>query len=374
MAKRSSLPEQLDGIWATDGASPELLRVATAAQVGVDSLGTITVQGSWRQRRVRGGEGVSTWHNTRAFELGVSAVLFAPRAIALEPSEYGSGVKPTSQWRALKHARELSWPVEVVGANDTVGEYLDEAGNHSLGGYGESRQTIANLVLHWLGSEPSHRPITQIGRNARITVIHGWPRQNELSKLVDYARNLAESNEIPGPKYLINIRSPRKREPVAMLVLTGIRGSVKGAYDRQERAFGRDRAVVPLHTLVVPDDELLHRFREYHAAKGCTNADLLDFLKGQALPSLALNGNDLNNLVAFVNGERGPVRLEDAAIAAALQYCLKLPTSRRRLELGNYGHVGYGGVKMNLAYEPAGDPEVFYAMLARKLKVKRASP
>lgn len=370
MAKRSSDPEQLDGIWIAKGVSPELLRVATAEQVGVDSLGTVTVQGRWRQRRVRGEQDL-TWHETRGFHLGVSAVLLAPRTIALESSEYGSGVQPTARWRAFRYARELSWPVEVMGAGD-IANKLVEAGQQQLPGYGESRQTMANLVLRWLGSEPRLRPLTQIGRNARITITHGWPRDHELSRLVDYARRLAESGEVPGPKYLINIRSRRKNEAVAMLALTGISGSARGAYDRQARTFGRACAVVPLHQLAVPDDELLHRFREEHAAKGCTDNDLLNFLKSQGLPVEAMNGNNLNNLTALVNGNHGPIKLEDAAIAAALQSCLRMSFAKRRLELGNYGHISYGGVKMNLTYEPAGDPEVFYAMLARKLKVKRA--
>lgn len=68
----------------------------------------------------------------------------------------------------------------------------------------------------------------------------------------------------------------------------------------------------------------------------------------------------LPNLTAIVANGRA-VGLKEAAIANAGRAYINLSPGGRRLEVGSFGHIVIEGVRLQVAYEPAGDSEEFSA-------------
>lgn len=359
--------EQIVDRWTTDTSSVDRYKLVLPEQVGMGALGVAMVLGGWRQRYVNGVE--KPWNQIKPIRFNVAGLAIPPHAVAYKPGMWTGVAEPNSDWDASVLLSEQAAPVLLEG-QDNLAPLLEQPDQAHLPGYRESRRIITRLLLGWLATEPKARHSGPIATNVQLMIASSLPPGGDNASLVKFVRQLAEARpETDRPDYLICFKSEDENQPIANLVLSNVQGSASRARGRVPVGIFTAKVVVPLSEVAIPDDHVLKVFKQTFATTTCTVDQLAKFLNHAIHPVTILGGNFLPNVSAII-ASGSSVGPKEAAIAGVVKQYIGMLPGERRVHVGSYSHFAAGGIHMQVAYEPTGDQEAFYRMMAAKLGVK----
>lgn len=337
--------------------------LVTAADVGVDSLGTVVASA-----RSKTGGRSGRWSHVAQFTVDSLAV-------PTDSIMFAVGAGPDALRYDNMH-REIARQVLPVAltCGATEDSILDAIAD---------RQTrldpdtdldrligLAGIMRNWLATDPLSRRPNIVHPSLTGTIEYRLPTFLPMVRLIKFIENSEGRSEHVESTPIV-VRASKNR-PIGSLSLTGTRGAVKQGRSKRWDRIDCPELMVPLAELQIPNDAALQEFRNLFAKDGCTNEELLAFLATAVQPTEAMGGNSLVNLTRWMQwGSSIIPDLTDASRASIVKHYLEVPPAKRSIQFGSGGRVRYYGMSMNVTYQPPIKIEPFLNRMADILGVKR---